>query len=102
MFSSLYFRLIRLFMSASSLPNTFVLFSNKKLFIFCKPIIFLFMFDDGSPSEMEEEAKSKNRRRKLAHSAVLQMVKYTIHIVVNLLNICAFSKFGTFSPGFFH
>ena len=48
MFSSLYFRLIQFFTSASSLPNIFVLFSNKQLFVFCKLIIFLFMSDDVS------------------------------------------------------
>ena len=48
MFSSLYFRLIWLFTSTSSLPNTFVLFSNKQLFVFCKLIKFLFVLDDGS------------------------------------------------------
>ena len=47
MFSSLYFRLIWLFTSASLLPNTFVLSSDKELFVFCKLVIFLFMFDDG-------------------------------------------------------
>ena len=48
MFSSLYFRLVWLFTSASLLLNTFVLFSNKQLFVFRKLIIFLFMFDYGS------------------------------------------------------